>query len=147
MRLINKNKKAYYEYNVIEKYIAGIKLLGSEVKPLRNHEVSINESYCFINDGEIFIKNMYIKPHTLANKYDNHDPYRDRKLLLNKKEILKLKTSIESKGMTIIPLDLHETKTGLVKITLGLCKGKKLHDKRNTIKERDISRELDRKFK
>jgi SsrA-binding protein len=147
MRLINKNKKAYYEYNVIEKYIAGIKLLGSEVKPLRNHEVSINESYCFIDNGEIFIKNMYIKPNETCNNYDNHQPYRDRKLLLNKKEILKLRTSIESKGMTIIPLDLHETKTGLVKITLGLCKGKKLHDKRNTIKERDISRELDRKFK
>jgi SsrA-binding protein len=90
---------------------------------------------------------MYIKPNETCNNYDNHQPYRDRKLLLNKKEILKLKTSIESKGMTIIPLDLHETKTGLVKITLGLCKGKKLHDKRNTIKERDISRELNRKFK
>lgn len=147
MRLINKNKKAYYEYNVIEKYISGIKLFGSEIKPIKNHEVSINESYCFIDNNEIFIKNMYIKPNDVSNKYDNHDSYRDRKLLLNKKEILKLKTSIEAKGMTIIPLDLHETETGLIKITLGLCKGKKLYDKKQTIKERDIDRELNRKFK
>ena len=86
MRLINKNKKAYYEYNVIEKYIAGIKLLGSEVKPLRNHEVSINESYCFIDNGEIFIKNMYIKPNETCNNFDNHNRIEIESYYLIKKE-------------------------------------------------------------
>ena len=147
MKLINKNKKAYYEYQINEKYIGGIQLTGSEIKPVRNHEVSISESYCYVKDGEVFVKNMYIKPNERSNNHDNHEPYRERRLLLNKKEIIKLESSVASKGMTLIVLDIHETGTGLIKLTLGLCKGKKLHDKRNTIKERDLDRDLKRKYK
>lgn len=147
MRLINKNKKAYYEYEIIDKYVAGIQLSGSEIKPVKNHETSISESYCYINGGEVFIKNMYVKPNERSNNHDNHDPYRERRLLLNKKEITKLESGTTTKGMTIMVLDIHETKTGLIKLTIGLCKGKKLHDKRNTIKERDLDRDIKRKYK
>ena len=141
------NKKVKFEYFFVETFIVGIKLQGSEVKSISNHKVSLNEAYCYINDGEIFIKNMHISTCESANKYDMHDPIRARKLLLNKKEITTLNKKIQEKGMTLVPMNIHKTKTGLIKIKLGLAKGKKLYDKKETIKERDIKIETNRQLK
>ena len=144
MKHIIKNKKAYYEYTILEKYTAGIKLLGSEVKSIRNGKVSISESYCFISNDEIFIKGMHVSEHKEAGKHFNHDPLRDRKLLLKKLEIIKLKEKSGQKGLTLIPLDVILTDTGFLKIEIGLAKGKNLYDKRQSIKEKDLKREIER---
>ena len=144
MKSITKNKKAYFEYQILEKHTAGIKLVGSEVKSIRNGKVSIVEAYCFISNGEIFIKGMHITEHKEGGKHNNHIPIRDRKLLMNKKEIVKLKEQISQKGLTIVPLEVILTNNGFIKLELGLAKGKNLHDKRESIKEKDLKRELDR---
>lgn len=144
MKSIIKNKRGYYEYTILQKYIAGIKLQGSEVKSIRNGKVSISEAYCFISNGEIFIKGMNISEYKEGGKHNNHEPLRDKKLLLNKKEILDLKEKTSQKGLTIIPLEVILTDTGFFKIEIGLAKGKNLYDKRQTIKEKDIKREIQR---
>lgn len=146
MAVLDKNKKAYYEYTVIEDFVAGIKLVGSEVKPLKAGHVSIKEAHCYIDKGEIFITGMHVAVSKESGKYLNHEPYRLRKLLMNKKEILKLKRSIEAKGMTLIPLNIHTNKFGLIKVKIGLCKGKKLYDKREANKTRDVERDIQRKL-
>lgn len=140
--VINKNKEAYFHYEVLEVLTAGIVLSGSEVKSVINKKVSIKEGYCFIKDGEIFIKNMHISEYDKIGKYNNHNPTRDRKLLLNKREILKLKEQIAQKGLTIVPVSVLLSKTGFIKLEIGLCRGKKTYDKKNTIKLRDLDREL-----
>lgn len=145
--IINKNKKAYHEYQIIEEFTAGIVLVGSELKPLVNNKVSISESYCYIKDNEIFIKGMHIAEYELVGKYDTHNPTRVRKLLLNKKEIKDIQKKIEQKGMTIIPLNIHKNATGLIKVKIALARGKKLHDKRQSIKSRDISIDINREIK
>lgn len=145
--IINKNKKAYHEYQIIEEFTAGIVLVGSELKPLVNNKVSISESYCYIKDNEIFIKGMHIAEYELVGKYDTHNPTRVRKLLLNKKEIKDIQKKIEQKGMTIIPLNIHKNATGLIKVKIALARGKKLHDKRQSIKSRDISIDVNREIK
>lgn len=147
MDIINKNNKAYYDYHVVEKYTAGIQLFGSEIKPIKNRYTSIGEAYCYINNGEVFIKGMHVGINKESGKYDNHNPYRDRKLLLNKKEINQLIKGVEAKGMTVVPLNLHINNTGLIKLMVGLCKGKKTHDKRETIKKRDQERDIARNIK
>ena len=144
MTSITKNKKAYFEYSIIENYVAGIKLKGSEVKSIRAGKVSISESYCFISGGELFIKGMNITEYKQGGSHNNHQPLRDRKLLMNKKEILKLKENISQKGLTIVPLNLILTNTGFIKLEIGLAKGKNLYDKRNSIKEKDLKREIER---
>jgi SsrA-binding protein len=144
MKSITKNKKAYFEFSILEKHMAGIKLQGSEVKSIRAGKVSISEAYCFINDGEIFIKGMNVTEHKEGGKYNNHQPLRDRKLLMKKKEILKLKENISQKGLTIVPLEIILTNTGFIKLEIGLAKGKNLYDKRSTIKEKDLKREMER---
>jgi SsrA-binding protein len=144
MKTIVKNKRGYYEYTILEKYVAGIKLQGSEVKSIRSGKVSIVEAYCFIANDEIFIKGMHIAEHKEGGKHNNHIPIRDRKLLMNKKEIVKLKQQISQKGLTIVPLEVILTNIGFIKLELGLAKGKNLHDKRETIKEKDLKRELER---
>lgn len=144
MKSITKNKRAYFEYQILDKYTAGIKLKGSEVKSIKNSKVSILEAYCFIQDGEIFIKGMHISEHKEGGKHNNHEPIRDRKLLLKKKEILNLKENISKKGLTIVPLEIILSNTGFIKIEIGLAKGKNLYDKRVTLKERDLDRELKR---
>ena len=138
------NKKAYFEYNILEKHTAGIQLKGSEVKSIRASKVSIVEAYCYIQDGEIFIKGMHIAEHKEGGRNYNHVPLRDRKLLMKKKEILKLYQTLSEKGLTIVPLEVIITKEGFVKIEIGLAKGKKLYDKRESIKEKDIKRDLER---
>lgn len=138
------NKRVYFEYLILEKHTAGIKLQGSEVKSIRAGKVSIVEAYCFIANDEIFIKSMHITEHKEGGKHNNHIPIRDRKLLMNKKEIVKLKQEISQKGLTIVPLEVILTNTGFVKIEIGLAKGKNLYDKRQTIKEKDLKREIER---
>ena len=144
MKSISKNKKAYFEYNILEKNTAGIQLQGSEVKSIRNGKVSISEAYCYILDGEIFIKGMHITEYTEGGKHYNHQPLRDKKLLMKKKEIAKLDKSLGEKGLTIVPLELIITDTGLIKLEIGLAKGKNLYDKRFSIKEKDIKRDMER---
>ena len=144
MKKICINKKAYFEYQILDKYTAGIKLQGSEVKSIRSGKVSIVEAYCFIADDEIFIKGMHVTEHKEGGKYNNHIPVRDRKLLMKKKEIIKLSENISQKGLTIVPLEIILTNTGFIKLEIGLAKGKNLYDKRNSLKEKDLKRELDR---
>jgi len=144
MKSITKNKKAWFLYQILDKYIAGIQLQGSEVKSIKANKVSINEAYCFITNGEIFIKGMHVTEYKEGGKHNNHEPLRDRKLLLKKKEIIKLHENISQKGLTIIPLEIILSKNGFIKLEIGLAKGKNLYDKRNSIKDKDIKRELDR---
>jgi|TARA_R110000803_G_scaffold111554_1_gene179975 SsrA-binding protein len=142
MKVIIRNKKASYEYKFIETFTAGIMLQGSEVKSLRAGKASIAEAYCYFVEHELFIKGMSISVHK-ESSYNNHDPYRDRKLLLTKKELKTLKEESKIKGLTVLATKIILTDKGLVKLEIALGKGKKLHDKRNAIKERDISRDMD----
>lgn len=144
MKSITKNKKAYFEYQILDKHTAGIKLQGSEVKSIRAGKVSIVEAYCFIVNDEIFIKGMHITEHKEGGKHNNHNPTRDRKLLMKKKEIIKLRENISQKGLTIVPLEVILTNTGFIKLEIGLAKGKNLYDKRTTLKEKDLKRETER---
>ena len=144
MKKISINKKAFFDYIIIEKHITGIVLVGSEVKSIRQGNISIKEAYCYIQDGEIFIKGMHIAEHKEGGRNFNHLPLRDRKLLMKKKEILKLHQTLSEKGLTIIPLEVIITKEGFVKVEIGLAKGKKLFDKKVSIKEKDIKRDLER---
>lgn len=146
MKVIVKNKKASFEYEFIDKFTAGIKLVGSEVKSIRNNKVSISEGYCYIKNNELFIKGMNISEYKQSGIHTNHEPTRLRKLLLNKKEIIKLNENVEQKGLTIVPISVIITDKGLIKIEIALCRGKKLHDKRDSIKKRDLERELNVKI-
>lgn len=146
MKSITKNKRAYFEYTILEKHIAGIKLQGSEVKSIKASKVSIAEAYCYIKDGELFIKGMHVSEHKEGGLFNNHKPVRDRKLLMKKKEILKLYENILKKGLTIVPLEIIISDTGFIKLEVGLAKGKNLYDKRESIKEKDLKREIERNF-
>ncbi len=140
-----RNKKANHEYFILETYEAGIVLFGTEIKSIRGSKVSIQDAYCEIKNQEMFIQNMHISPYEKGNIF-NHKEDRTRKLLLHKKEIIKLFSKVKLEGLTIIPLEVYITK-GLCKIKIGLCKGKKLFDKRNDIKEKDIKRNIDKNYK
>ncbi|HEY0751050.1 MAG TPA: SsrA-binding protein SmpB [Chitinophagaceae bacterium] len=141
-----KNRSAYYEYYFDEKYDAGIVLKGTEVKSLRAGKASFNDSYCIFQKGELWIKSFHIAEYSHGT-VNNHEPLRERKLLLNKRELKKLETKIKEKGYTIIPLRLYFNEKNIAKVEIGLGKGKKLHDKRETIKQRDTERELKRYVK
>jgi len=139
-----RNKKARFQYEILDKYIAGIQLTGTEIKSVRNSKARITESFCEFNEkGELFVINMYIEEYINGNVY-NHKPKSERKLLLNKRELKKLQKEVQNVGLTIIPLRLFLTEKGWAKLDIALCKGKKLHDKRNTLKDRDSKRDLDR---
>ena len=144
-RLIANNKKAYYDYFIEEKYEAGIALVGTEVKSLRQGHCSIKEAFIGIDKGEIFIHHMNISPHEKGNIF-NRDPLRTRKLLLHSYEINKLAGQIKEKGYTIMPLKVY-LKDGLIKVEIGLARGKKLYDKRAEIAKKDIRREAEKEFK
>ena len=138
------NKKARFEYDILDVYTAGIVLTGTEIKSIRSGKASIVESFCEFNDkGELFVINMNIEEYAFGNYY-NHRPKAERKLLLNKRELKKLAKDVEAKGLTIIPLKLFINEKGLAKLEIALAKGKKLYDKRETIKDRDTKRDLDR---
>jgi SsrA-binding protein len=138
------NRQARYLYEVIEKYTAGMALKGTEIKSLRMGKASIAEGYIFIDNGEVWLKNCHISEYT-EGTYNNHDPKRLRKLLLQKKEILKLKQKLEQKGLTIIPLKIYFNERGYAKLEIALARGKKIHDKREDIKKKDTVRELKNK--
>lgn len=139
-----KNKKAYFEYAILDEYIAGIVLQGTEIKSLRNHKASFTDSYCTFKNNELWIKSFHISEYEYGT-YNNHNPKQDRKLLLNRIELRKLQKKIKEGGMTVIPLAVFINKNGIAKIKIALAKGKKLHDKRDSIKEKDLKREMDRK--
>jgi SsrA-binding protein len=136
------NRKARHEYNILENYTAGIVLQGSEVKSIKAGKANIGDAYCVITNGEIWLKNSHVSKYD-SDKFTNHEEKRDRKLLLNKKEIRRLTSDVQNPGYTIIPLKMFIMK-GKIKVEIGLCKGKKDYDKRESIKERDSKRELDR---
>ena len=138
-----KNKPATLEFAIEDKLVAGMVLTGSEIKSIRDSRVSFNDSYCLFNDGELFVKNLYISEYKHAG-YAQHNPTRERKLLLNKKELKKWFAKIKEKGLTIVPLAIFVNEKGFAKIEIGLGRGKKLHDKRETIKNRDLDRDLKR---
>jgi SsrA-binding protein len=141
-----KNRSAYHEYFIDIKYEAGMVLQGTEVKSIRAGKVSFNDSYCLVHKGEIWIKSLHIAEYSHGN-LNNHDPVRDRKLLLQKREISKIESKLKEKGYTLIPLRMFMNEKNLVKIEIGLARGKKLHDKRDSIKQKDVEREMKRYLK
>ena len=145
VKIIAQNKKAYHDYFVDEKYEAGIELFGTEVKSIRQGRVNVKESYCDIKDGEVFVVGMHISPYEQGNVF-NKDPLRPKKLLLHKKEILKLFGLVSQKGYTLVPLQIY-LKNSMVKVEIGLCRGKKLYDKRDDMARNDAKRDMERAFK
>ncbi len=137
------NKKASFEYFFLEKYSAGMVLTGTEIKSIRQNKFNLVDAYCLFVGKELFVKNLNISKYEQGTHY-NHEPLRDRKLLLQKKELKKLANKLTDKGLTIIPTRLFINEAGLAKLDIALAKGKKLYDKRDSIKERDISRERNR---
>lgn len=142
---IAQNKKAYHDYYVLEHFEAGIELCGTEVKSIRAGALNLKDSYCTIKDGEIFVRSMHISPYEKGNLF-NRDPVRPRRLLMHKREIFKLHESIQKDGLAIIPLSVY-FKDSRVKVELGLCQGKKLHDKRESEAKRGAEREMERAIK
>lgn len=145
IKIIAQNKKAYHDYFVEEKYEAGVELFGTEVKSIRAGKVNVKESYCDIKDGEVFVLGMHISPYEQGNVF-NKDPLRPKKLLLHKREILKLFGLVAQKGYTLVPLQVY-LKNSRVKIEIGLCRGKKLYDKRDDMARNDAKRDMERAFK
>jgi SsrA-binding protein len=141
-----KNKKAFFEYHILDKYVAGIRLLGTEIKSIREGKANINDSFCSFFDDGLYIRNMHIAEYSHGSFY-NHEAKRDRQLLLTKKELKKLRTKGEERGYTIIPLRMFISDRGFAKLEIALAQGKKDFDKRETIKERDVKRELGRMMK
>ena len=137
------NRKANYNYFLLEEYVAGIALIGCEVKSIRNRDVNMSDSYCTFVGNELIIKNMHISPYKNSGfTYKDYDPKRDRKLLLTKRELRKLQKDVQIKGHTITPVNLYINDKGLVKLTIAMAKGKHRYDKSQTIKERDLDREM-----
>ena len=138
-----KNKKARFDYEILDKFIAGIQLVGTEIKAIREGKAGLSDSFCEFNErGELFVVNMYINEYSHGTHY-NHMPKRERKLLLNKNELKKLRREVEKNGMTIVPLRMFITEKGWAKLEIGLARGRKKYDKRHLLKERDVKRQLD----
>jgi len=144
-KIISQNKKAFFQYEIIEKYEAGMALLGTEVKALREGKANLRDGYARVLQGEVFLFNCHISPYSHTG-HESHEPLRKRKLLLTKREINKLTGSVEEKGLSLIPTKLY-FKNGIAKVEIALARGKKLQDKRSAIKEKEVRRELDRQVK
>ena len=144
-QIIARNKKAYHDYFVLDTYEAGIELYGTEIKSIRNGRVNLKDSFCSVDSGEMFAIGMHISPYEQGNIF-NRDPMRKKKLLLHKKEIMKLFGQSQQQGLSIVPLQLY-LKNGRAKLQIGLCKGKKLHDKRDVAAKRDAQRTIERTLK
>jgi SsrA-binding protein len=144
-KTVVKNRKARHEYHILDTWEAGIALQGTEVKALRQGRANLQDSFARINGGEMWLYNLHISPYEQGNRF-NHDPLRPRKLLMHRNELRKLVGQVEQKGLTIVPLDIHFSR-GIAKINLALVRGKQLHDKRQTLKERDDQRDMQRAFK
>ena len=145
IKIVANNKKAYHEYFVLEKFEAGIELHGTEVKSIRAGRVNLKESWCMIKSGEVFVNGMHISPYEQGNIF-NKDPFRVRKLLMHRKEIDRLFGKIKQDGLTLIPTSVY-FKNSKVKVEIGLCKGKNLHDKRETLAKKQAQRDIDRALK
>ncbi|NJL64970.1 MAG: SsrA-binding protein SmpB [Methylacidiphilales bacterium] len=145
-KIVCDNRQARFLYEILETYEAGIQLAGTEVKSIRAGKANLQDGYALIRNGEAWLLNMHISPYTQSSAYFNHEPRRTRKLLLHRKEIRTLVGKVEQEGLTLIPLKMY-LKRGLVKVTIGLCRGKKLHDKREDLKRRDDQREMQRAMK
>lgn len=146
MKVIAKNKKAFFNYEILEKYEAGISLVGSEVKSVKEGRISLKESYAEIKAGEVFLLSCHISPYEAANRL-NHDPLRRRKLLLHKREIKRLLGKIKERGLTLIPTMVGVNDRGIIKVEICLAKGKQVHQKRETIRQRDRDREMQAELK
>ena len=144
-KTITTNKKAFFEYFVVESFECGIALTGTEIKSIRQGGVNLKDAWCSVDDGEMIIKQMHISPYEHGNRF-NQPPARNRKLLMHKREIMRLLGAVKQDGMALVPLSLY-FKGSLVKVQLGLCKGKKLHDKREVAAKRDANRTIDRALK
>lgn len=138
-----RNRQASFEYELLDKYVAGIMLTGTEIKSIREGKVNLQDGYCYFNNGELFVKGVNITTYAQGTHY-NHEPTRERKLLLKRSELKKLEGRIEEKGLTLVAVRLFINDRGFAKLEIALGRGKKLHDKRDSIKERDAKRELDR---
>jgi SsrA-binding protein len=145
VQTIVRNRKARHEYEVLETWEAGIVLQGTEVKALRDGRANLQDAFARVDRGEMWLYNLHISPYEQGNRF-NHDPLRVRKLLLHRRELLKLVGKVDQKGLTLVPLDLH-FRRGVAKATIALVRGKKLHDKREDLKKRDAQREMDREAK
>ena len=145
LKQIAQNKKAFHDYFVLERFEAGIELCGTEVKSIRAGALNLKDSFCAVKDGELFVRSMRVSPYEKGNIF-NRDPLRPRRLLMHRREINKLAARVKQEGLTLIPLSVY-FKNGRVKLELGLCKGKKLHDKRESDAERSASREIERVLK
>lgn len=137
------NRKARFNYEILDTYEAGLKLLGTEIKSIRLGKASLPESYCYFKGGELYIKNMHIAEYDYGN-INNHEPLRERKLLLHKKELEKLAAEVEKGNRTIVALKLYLNAKGLAKLQIALAQGKKIHDKRQSLKDKDVKREVER---
>jgi SsrA-binding protein len=146
VKVISDNRKARFLYEILDTYEAGIELKGTEVKSIRAGKVNLRDGYALIRNGEVWLTNVHISPYEISGQYFNHEPRRDRKLLLHKKEINKLIGLLQEKGLTLVPLKMY-LKGDWVKVLLGVGKGKKLHDKRETVKRREDQREMARALK
>ena len=145
IKQISRNKKAYHEYFILEKYEAGIELFGTEVKSIRQGNVNLKEAFCIVKDGELFVRGMHIAPYEQGNIF-NRDPMRPKRLLMHKREILRLHARIKQDGLALIPLSAY-FKDSRVKLEIGLARGKKLHDKRESAAAKSSMREMDRHIK
>lgn len=145
-KIVIKNKKAFFQFEIIETYVAGIVLTGTEIKSIRQSKASLVDCYCHFIEGELWVKGMHIAEYTFGT-YNNHEPKRPRKLLLTGKELRKLHRQSQEKGLTIVAIKLFVNEKGLAKLEIGLARGKKLHDKREDLKSKDTKREMDRYMK
>jgi SsrA-binding protein len=141
-----RNRSAYFEYAIEDKFIAGIVLTGTEIKSIRAGKVSFNDAFCYFSKGELYVKSLHIAIYSHGT-YANHDPLRERKLLCTKRELRKMENKLKERGYTIVPLRIFISEKGLAKMEIGLGKGKKLHDKRESIKQRETEREIRRYVK
>lgn len=143
MKVLSNNRRAYHEYEILDEYEAGLVLVGTEVKSIKAGRVNIREAYIEIRGGEAFVVGMHVSPYKEGNLF-NVDPYRERKLLLNRREIRRLHGEVTQAGLTIVPLKIYRNDKGLVKMQIGLARGKKFYDKREAQKERDLDRQMER---
>ncbi len=143
--IIIKNRRATFDYEIIESFTAGIQLFGTEIKSIRDGKASLTDTYCLFINNELWVKNMHISTYAFGT-YNNHEVRRDRKLLLNRKELNKLSRNTKESGLTIIPLRLFINEKGLAKVVIALARGKKQYDKRHSLKEKEIRREIDRGY-
>lgn len=144
-RAVAQNRKAYHDYSVLEKYEAGVSLAGTEVKSVRAGNVNLKDSWCEVRDGELMLRNVHISPYEKGNIF-NREPRRDRRLLMHRREIIRLYSKVRQEGLTLVPLSMY-FKNGYIKVEIGLCKGKKIYDKRESEARRDAERSIQRTMK